>query len=80
MKQVKVTDSIAGMIDMIVAEKEIDEKEIIALFLNMGAMTLVDEARRLQASKAFSEKKIVDQDDPIPLKFIIEAFDNLYSY
>ena len=61
----------------VAAASDVSERKLRSLLTELGLAQLLSEARRLQAGEAFKEKRLTFEQEPIPARFIKQAFESL---
>lgn len=56
---------------------EISPRTLKKHLAEIGLGVLIDEARRMQFSEAYQEKRLLGQDEPIPARLVKQAYENI---
>lgn len=54
-----------------------EQTKVKDILITLGLNVIIDEARRLQISQAFEEKKLIASEEPIPTKFIQKSYKSI---
>lgn len=54
-----------------------EEIEIKNILITLGLNIIIDEARRLQLSQAFIEKRLLSPEEPIPIDLVQESYKSI---